>query len=989
MKKKILLFSLLFGLLNSVKAQDGQLDPSFGKGGIVVTDVGAYDTSAIPSLAGEQVLLNDDGSMYFLSGDIGYGLRSVTKKNKDGIADVSYGKNGYSTPVRLQFKAAAILQKDGKLLLSGLIQTKDATTRYHSVVYRLNVNGSLDSSFNGKGVKASALVTNTEETPVATQADGKIVVGGSVIFNNTNRYLLYRLNIDGSEDPSFTQIGKLADSLQNYKSIAIQSDGKIVAAGYKTNLSLHNVFTLSRHNTNGSIDTSFKATGIPTQTSQSSLVKGAFEMGHTIKILIDEDQNILVAGTVTNIFGANSNFGIARFKKDGSFDTLIITDIAGTNDLLLSATIGNNGSIILSGYSQYGNDFSYSIVNFNKDLSYNTNFSGDGKLFTGLNGFLKSANSVAVQKDGKIVVLGYIEQNYTKVAALRINSNGSIDESFAVNGKLIETFLHSTTNYESIAIQNDGKILAGGYASNGKNINYALVRYNKNGSLDSSFSTDGKVMKDFGSGGSENIRTIAVQKDGKIIVGGNGGDSLSIVRYNTNGSLDKSYGINGINQNKPGENSLFTIKIQKDGRLIAGGTSLSRYINNSFDTSFNGIGWLPFPLQNNYQFICEDLAIQKDEKIIILGNLLNFPQFPILARYQTNGKIDCTFGKNGFVLNYSDSRETATSVYIQNDGKILIGGSFRDLSNPGVYTFSISRLNQNGSRDSSFNGGKILHPATAGQDIGSIIKVQTDGKIIMTGNTFIDGQSLFKIARFNPDGTSDLTFNNTGNITSYVGGEDASIYGAEITGNSLYVVGTANYPGNSAVVAKYRLTSAPEILPLKINFEGQVQNNKTALQWQVENQQKIKYFTVEKSRDSVKFLVIENIAAKNNNLIAAYTTVDNTPFTGNNFYRLKLKNTDSSVTYSSIVNVNFINTNINLKISPNPATSRLIVSTHGENEKATIKIFDIFGRKFKELKVLINGNTVIPVDINALPKGVYTLQLLKKSATETSTFVKE
>ena len=974
--KKILLFSLLAGIFSSGKSQDGQLDPTFGNGGITITNIGVGDSTINHDTFGSQVLLNPDGSMYFISGNLAVDYLYISKRDKNGKPDLSYGKNGYAATIPIAaLHANAVLQIDGKIIIAGFSRSAGFYDKLYSVVYRLNTDGSLDNTFNKKGFKISSFITKNTETTVTIQKDGKIIVGGSAIVDNTNRYFLYRLNTNGSEDKLFSKVGKLTDSVTAYKSIAIQQDAKIVVSGSKTDMSGRDIFIISRYNTDGSIDTSFKSTGIPdAYTTANNLPPGAFFTLRSIKTLLDANGNILVAGTVKN------NFGIARFKQDGSFDTLVTVNFPGFDNILSAAIIGSDGTILLSGAS--------AIASLNHDLSLNPNFSNDGKLLIVEEGFLNGISSVTIQKDGKIVQIGHVyigEFQYSNIAAARLNSNGTIDGSFGDMGKLHEVLLPAYTGFSSVAVQKDGKIVAGGYAFNGKDLDFAVARYTTNGSLDDSFSGDGKVMTDDGDRSTQNyIQSIAIQTDNKIIAGGFGERSTSLVRYNNNGTVEHSYGPVG---------NFNSIVIQKDGKFIAASPNgLSRYRNLGVDITFNGKGSLTFPTVDNFTVSGKEIALQKDEKVIVLSTSAEYPYYyPVIFRYNVNGKLDSTFGTNGIVLNYlKGSGETGKSVCVQSDDKILIGGSFQDINNNATRTFSISRINKNGSRDSTFNKGEILHVFTEGADAGNIIRLQKDGKIIIAGNSVVEGQTLFKIARFNSDGSVDKTFNNTGSVTTYPKGAYANIASIAIQDNALYAVGYASFPGTSGVIAKYRLCNALEVLPVKIIFEGRLQNNKTALNWQVQNQQNIKYFIVEKSKDSINFAGIENVLPINNSSIkAAYFTIDNSPFYGNNFYRLKLMKIDSTFIYSQLVNINFASTNLSLKISPNPAKGRLMVKTIGTNEKATIKIFDIYGRKYKDVEISVNNNAFISINIHALPKGIYSLQLIKKSTTETISFIKE
>lgn len=966
--KKCLLLAILFLYFNLLQAQSGQLDTSFGIGGIITSDIGVNDPDINNDQSGERVLINTEGDLFFICGNPFLNYKFVSKKNNEGRPDVSYGNNGYSTTLNLSGYSPSGIQKDGKIVIVGHLSA--ASNSFYSV-FRLNTNGSLDSSFNGKGKTKPSSITISRELGIAFQNDGKVLVGGTALVNNTQRHLLYRLNNDGSEDESFRQIGKPIDAVVSYFSLAIQEDGKIIAGGNKMDKMGNNIFSLTRHLTNGSIDTSFNSRGIPeTYTTLNGLPIGGFTMNKFPKIFNDADGNILVTGNIKN------NFGIARFKKDGSFDTLVTTKFAGTSNYLMSASIGGDGTIMLAGSVENNT----TIVSYNKNLSLNTNFSEDGILLDISPDLIRSVSALIVQKDGKPVLIGYVYKgDYPTTAAVRFNTNGSIDESFANNGKLQENILQANTAFNSVAIQNDGKIIAGGFGSNGKDLDFALARYNTNGSLDKSFSGDGKLMTDSGIRSSTNyIQSIAIQTDGKIIANGYGERSASLVRYNSNGTVEHNYG-SGTYSN--------AIVIQKDGKFIRSTlNSLVRFRNFSVDNNFSVRGSLTFPILNNTPFSSKAVALQKDEKIIVLGTA----DKSCVLRYDTNGKLDSSFGTNGIAyINYKSSTDMPNSICVQADDKILIGGSFQDTSAMAVNTFSIARLSKDGGPDNSFNKGEVLHPVSEGTDIGNAIAVQSDGKIIMAGNAINDGLSFFRIVRLNGDGTIDKTFNNTGSTKTYVGGADAIITDIAIQGNNLYAAGYALFPGSKGIIAKYLLCSTANLSPMKvISFEGHLQNDRTSLNWQVQYQKHLSYFSLEKSSDSVHFTFLENIAVNYINT-SAYTTIDNNPFTGANFYRLKLKNIDSSYSYSKIVTVNFTNENRIFKLSPNPAKNKLIVTTSGENENAILQIFDIFGRKFKEVKVSINGNTIISVDVSALPDGIYNLKLIKKSVTNYTNFIKQ
>jgi gliding motility-associated-like protein/uncharacterized delta-60 repeat protein len=297
--------------------------------------------------------------------------------------------------------------------------------------------------------------------------------------------------------------------------------------------------------------------------------------------------------------------------------------------------------------------------------------------------------TIAVQPDGKILIGG----GSITGKIIRLNSDGSVDPAFSEGtGIGINNFVHS------IAIQTDGKILVGGSFSTFNGVsNSCIVRLNVDGTLDPSFDT--------GIGTDYTIHSIAIQGDGKIIIGGgfisyNGVSSNEIARLNVDGSLDTSFNIGTGAEGNATE--IWSLAIQPDGKIIIGG---SFFTYNS--VSRNGI-----------------------------------------ARINADGSLDNSFNI-GTGLNVA-----ARGLAIQSDGKILVGGGSTVFNN--VSCNSVIRLNSNGSLDNTFNTNVTVWPdfVTVG------IAVQADGKIIVGG--LASNSSSPRISRLNNDGTRDLSFNSCG-----------------------------------------------------------------------------------------------------------------------------------------------------------------------------------------------------------------------------------
>ena len=399
------------------------------------------------------------------------------------------------------------------------------------------------------------------------------------------------------------------------------------------------------------------------------------------------------------------------------------------------------------------------------DLTFGTS----GKVTTYFSGD-DSAASIALQSNGNIVVAGnmYNGNNYD-FAVTRYNSNGTLDTSFSLDGKVTTDF--GGDDYgTSVAIQSDGKIVVSGYGSSGGPDDFAIVRYNTDGSLDTSFDTDGKLLIDFGR--YENGKALAIQTDGKIVLAGtsvaSGGlaANMHLLRLNTNGSLDSTFDSDGKVTTDIGPNDdALSIAIQNDGKLIIGGGS---------DAS---------------------------------GNLET-----TLIRYNSNGSLDTTFNSDGIAtIDFAISNDAAYSVAIQSDGKIIAAG-YADLG--GQVVFALLRLNSNGSLDTTFDtDGKITTAFGSFYDGAYSVVIQTDGKIIASGNSNNGSQTLFATARYNTNGTLDTTFDTDGKITTAFGSFDDGANAVAIQSDGKIVAAGYSDSGSGYVFALARYIGSESALP--------------------------------------------------------------------------------------------------------------------------------------------------------------------------------
>ncbi len=320
--------------------------------------------------------------------------------------------------------------------------------------------------------------------------------------------------------------------------VVIQTDGKIVVAGQSNNGSNYD-FAVARYNTDGSLDTSFDGDSGTGNGIVATTVSARNDQAYSV--IIQTDGKILVAGNAEDGSGFD-DFAIVRYNNDGTLDTSFDTDGMTTtaidirDDFGKSVAIQSDGKILVAGYYNNGSKNKFAVVNYNSDGSLNTSFDTDGIVTTSFGASHDYGFGVAIQSDGNIVVAGYSDNGTDfDFAAARYSSNGALDASFNSDGKLTTAIGSVNDKAFGIVIQSDGKILLVGQSDNGSDDDFALVRYNSDGSLDTGFDGDGKQTTSFGTN-EDYAKNVAIQDDGKIVVVGQSGSGFdydfAIARYN-------------------------------------------------------------------------------------------------------------------------------------------------------------------------------------------------------------------------------------------------------------------------------------------------------------------------------------------------------------------------------------------------------------------------------------------------------------------------
>jgi uncharacterized delta-60 repeat protein len=386
---------------------------------------------------------------------------------------------------------------------------------------------------------------------------------------------------------------------------------------------------------------------------------------------------------------------------------------------------------------------------------------GTGKVIVNTDGNIPSsydldqARGLAIQADGKIVAAGItipVTGGY-KFVVVRVNPDGSLDATFGGTGIVTTSFSTGSDRAYAVALQADGKIVVAGYATSGSGNVFAVARYNQpDGSLDATFGSGGKTTVSFPTHpptSDTEARSVAIQADGKIVVGGFVNITGAIARLNSNGSLDASFASGGKLTSSINASPLGGLVIQADGKIVLGGYAsgghssgydfaLARYnANGSPDTAFGNGGVATADFSGSDDRI-HAVTIDGNNNIVAAGNTgagygpsKNFA----VARFTPSGQLDSTFGAGGKVTtDVFGNWDDCYALAIQADGKILADGFSYDASGVQSY-FTVIRYNTNGTLDGSFGAGGIVTTNVAGgpDNFAYGLAIQADGKIVAGG----------------------------------------------------------------------------------------------------------------------------------------------------------------------------------------------------------------------------------------------------------------
>ena len=635
---------------------DGTTDPSFN----------ADAELAIPNTA-QSVTLQSDGKILVIGNAQLYNgttTPGILRLNADGTLDTTFQaqigllpQNSYLD--NFAFVGQVGLQSDGKIIISGGFLTVDGAAS--NGFARLNADGSLDTTYHPTTAGSVYLVH-------VLANDQLLIAGNSATVDQVPVTGLARLNSDGTLDPTFNYTASLSPSYT-----VVQPDGRILLQTAQIILNplddaSFNVYTLSRLNADGSADATFSAT----------LSAGS------AKLLPQADGTIYLGGPflVVNGVGCNS---VARLNADGSVDTSYVVDTsAGFNGHVTCLAAQADGKVLAGGQFTAVNGVSHvGVVRLNSDGTLDDTFGASAYSVAASYTYFEYVHGILVQSDGKVLLSGAFTQIDGAAAPglARVNADGSLDTAF-------NPVLESAAIVEAVALQADGKVLvAGGTVGTGPVFQPFLVRLNTDGSVDASFS----ISLADGNG----VSSLAVQADGKILAGGInlfGGAAQDLVRLNSDGSVDTGFAA-AVADSGVGPYGVRCLAIQADGKILIGGdfSMVDGMVMNGFsrlnadgsvDTSFNA-----------YANGTTAILAEADGTIVIGGTFVFVDNETRngLAHLNADGTLDPFLPLEVGVTGTG----SVAALAQQPDGRLVVGGHFTSLD--GVAHNQIARFSNGGT----------------------------------------------------------------------------------------------------------------------------------------------------------------------------------------------------------------------------------------------------------------------------------------------------
>lgn len=723
---------------------------------------------------------------------------------------------------------SSVLQSDGKTVILGYSEN-------HLTLVRLNTDGTPDATFGYLGKVTFSPSDYPSETPefVRLQTDGKIVVASDSVYGSSYYTVISRFNTDGTLDTSFgSPNGYIARSFTSYQSqkcnaLAILNDGRIAFAGtYYTYGGLYGEprYYITRILSDGNYDPVLTGGGF-TSTNYSSIND----------MIIESDNKFLVVGS-------DNLSCVMRFNEDGTRDSgfgnggKVVISSANLNSVAIQAgdfTVQNPDRIVVAG-SQYvapSNDVYIARMSLSGVLD--TSFGGGAGYITRYVGPNPSVKKVLVLSSGfntrTIYVMGVNYPNGTgKIFLAKFSSGGTLDTTYGGGVGVVSASTGPSNDdiYDASSVSGGRLLLT--CAPNpdpGRDNDYTVVRFTTStGLLDSTFGNGGILEYNVGDLAASPA-AVAIQNDGKILIGGNANNVIGVMRLNGNGSYDTNFAGTGKMLFSPSEGSYpqaSTMTLLPDGRFLLGGqitingkanVLLARFLSNGVpDTTFgtNASGVVTTAVGTNDAYALA-LRFQNDGKILVGGSAaVGGTSAYLVMRYLSNGVLDGSWNGTGFnITGVGSMGDTLAGITVMPDGKVALGGGSG--FNGGSAQFSMTRYLTNGTLDNSFGsfGRLAFSVGPADLDAARAFLSQPDGKLLMAGYALNSAKTDadIAVARLNTNGSFDTSFNGSGKLIASIGLSIDYSTCAAVQNDNKIMIGAATTIGSTYHFGLMRLTS--------------------------------------------------------------------------------------------------------------------------------------------------------------------------------------
>ena len=827
---------------------DPSLDPSTGNGGRVTTTFFADAVASANSLAidssGNYVVVGSSGGLggstqnWALARYLSNGTLDTTFGNQARVLTDQSFWNGISHDQA----ASAITLPDGRIVVSGTSSLLGGST--YGVLSCYLPNGVLDPTFGQGGEIASPFFAGGFQDLVALP-DGSIFAAGQVQDGSGNRFLgVLKVTPNGFVDQNFgirglavADFGSMGYTDEFAHALTLQGTN-IVVAGEGVSPFGDKDMLVARFSPDGNLDNTFNGTGL-----RAVVFNLAFGLQDDIAydVTIDNNNKIVLAGSVE--FG-DLDFGIARLTNTGILDSTFDGDGKKNIDFgffndeeAFSVVVEPGGNIVLGGYTISNTNFTedFALVRMNNLGALTAGFGNGGLKSTDFGNIIDLTDDRIrdIRLQGNQVVAAGSSADFTGIlrfqtfALARYNlSDGSLDPNLDLasgNGGRIRTSFFATTISTANAITFDASgnyILVGSSGDGFLADNFALAKYQQNGTIDTAFGNQGRVLTDFSPvvGPDDSGTSVTVAADGKIVVSALSqsffGNSGVIVRYNADGSLDQSFGTGGLVGSALFPLGFSDLIVLSDGSIIAAGQVVDTAFNTYFgvlkldpnglvDQNFGirGLAIADFGAMGYTDEVPHAIALQ-GTSIVVAGEGLSpfFDLDMLVARFAADGNLDNTFNGTGlqavaFNLAFGFQNDIANDVTIDNNNKIVLAGSvdFGDLD------FGIARLTNTGILDTTFDGDgkKNIDFGFFNDEEAFSVVVEPGGNIVLGGYTISNTNFSedFALVRMNNLGSLSSGFGNGGLLTTDFGNildlSNDRIQGIKLQGNQVVVAGFA------------------------------------------------------------------------------------------------------------------------------------------------------------------------------------------------------